>query len=97
MRIGIDAAVLSERHAGIPRAVSEILRALQQIDYDNDYYLYSRLDFDFALKNPRWRKSIHPRIPYLLGSLYLREGMKSGGSDDGLDVFWTTRTHAFPL
>jgi glycosyltransferase involved in cell wall biosynthesis len=92
MRIGVDASVLSEPQAGIPRAVSEILRALQQIDQDNDYCLYARRDFDFPLGNPRWRKCIHPRIPYLLGSLYLRNG-----TTRGLDVFWTTRTHAFPL
>jgi glycosyltransferase involved in cell wall biosynthesis len=99
MRIGIDAFPLCPHFpaTGIPRSVREILRELQRIDQENDYFLYSKLDFDFPLKNPRWRKCLHPRIPYLLGSLYLKEGLKGSDCNRELDIFWTTRTHTFPF
>jgi glycosyltransferase involved in cell wall biosynthesis len=82
---------------GIQCSVREILRELQRLDQENDYYLYSKLDFDFPFENPRWRKCLHPRIPYLLGSLYLKEGLKGSDGAPELDVFWTTRTYTFPF
>ena len=96
MRIGVDAVALHEPQMGIPRSVREVLLALQKIDPENQYFLYSRFDFDFPLANPRWRKCLHSRVPYLLGSLYLNQGLKeaAGGS---LDVFWGTRSHIFPI
>ncbi|HEV2379626.1 MAG TPA: glycosyltransferase family 1 protein [Terriglobia bacterium] len=100
MRIGIDVFPLCSRFpaTGIPRAVREILRELQRLDQENDYYLYSKQDFDLPLENPRWHKRLHLGIPYLLGNLYLRikDGIERRG-DHGLDVFWTTRTHSFPV
>jgi glycosyltransferase involved in cell wall biosynthesis len=99
MRIGIDASPLWSRtkHSGIPRAVREILLQLQRLDRDNDYYLYSKSDIDFALENRRWHKYIHPRIPHLLGSLYLKRNLGDGHGASSLDVFWNTRTFAFPF
>lgn len=99
MRIGVDASPLCSPFpaTGIPRSLREILRELQKLDQENEYRLYSKCDFDLPLENRRWRKCIHPRIPYLLGNLYLRDGVTRNGRQDDLDVFWTTRTHAFPL
>lgn len=97
MKIGVDAAVLHEPLMGIPRVVREVLRVLQGNDPENDYYLYSKLDFDFPLPNPRWHKCLHPRVPYLLGSLYLKQGLSQAGAAESLDVFWCTRSHMFPM
>lgn len=94
MRIGIDAIRLVGGYTGVYRAISGILRALQTVDQRNDYYLYSKYDFDFRLENPRWRKRIHPKIPFFLGGLYLKNELNGG---NGLDVFWVTRTYAFPF
>jgi glycosyltransferase involved in cell wall biosynthesis len=96
MRIGIDAGPLCNEYSGIPRAIGGILRALQQLDQENDYTLYSRYDFNFSVENPRWRKCIHPRVPFLLGGLYLKSGMRSVNGEADLDVFWMTRPYAFP-
>jgi glycosyltransferase involved in cell wall biosynthesis len=97
MRIGVDAVVLREPTMGIPRVVRETLQALQRIDRENDYYLYSKFDFDFRLSNPRWHKCIHSRIPYLIGSLYLDQGIRQADGQGSLDVFWGTRCHTFPI
>jgi glycosyltransferase involved in cell wall biosynthesis len=99
MRIGVDALILCSRFAatGIPRAVREILLELQRLDRDNEYYLYSKFDFDFPFENPRWHKCLHPGIPYVLGNFYLKHGLKGSDGPPRLDVFWTTRTFAFPL
>lgn len=100
MRIGIDVFPLSPhyRAAGIPRAVRETLRELQSLDQENDYDLYSKLDFEFRFENPRWHKRLHLAIPYLVGSLSLRlKDVMTRQGDAGLDVFWTTRTQRFPI
>jgi glycosyltransferase involved in cell wall biosynthesis len=96
MRIGIDASALCSEYSGIPRAIGGILRALQKLDQENDYTLYSKYDFNFPIENPRWRKCIHPRIPFLLGNLYLNNGAHVTDGRSGLDVFWATRTYPFP-
>jgi glycosyltransferase involved in cell wall biosynthesis len=97
MRIGVDAIVLHESAMGIPRAVREVLEVLQRIDQENDYFLYSKFDFDFPFSNRRWHKCIHPRIPYLMGTLYLKQGIRHAGGGPPLDLFWGTRTHTFPV
>jgi len=94
MRIGIDAIRLVSGYTGLYRAINGVLLALQKIDQDNEYYLYSKYDFDFPLENPRWRKCIHPKTPFFMGSRYLKEERNGG---NGLDVFWVTRTYAFPF
>jgi len=97
MKIGIDADPLSRPDGGIRRALTEILRELQRIDQENHYYLYSKNDFDLPLENPRWHKCIHPRIPFMLGRLYLLRGMEPLDGNRGLDVFLLSRPHAFPF
>ncbi|HTS05707.1 MAG TPA: glycosyltransferase family 1 protein [Candidatus Eisenbacteria bacterium] len=97
MRIGIDAGALCSTANGISRSVRELALQLQKFDRVNDYYLYSRRDFDFPLENPRWHKCLHPRVPYLLGNLYLRNGRTGRAGVGGLDVFWTPRTFSFPF
>jgi glycosyltransferase involved in cell wall biosynthesis len=97
MRIGVDAVVLHEPTMGIPRVVREILQVLQRIDRENDYYLYSKFDFNFPLSNPRWHKCVHPRIPYLAGNFYLNQGIRRAGGGASLDVFWGPRSHTFPV
>lgn len=100
MKIGIDVFPLCSHfpNTGIPRVVREILGELQRLDQENDYYLYSKLDFDLPLENPRWHKRLHVGVPYLFGSTYLRlKNALSSRRDPPLDVFWTTRTHSFPF
>jgi len=92
LRIGIDAEPLSAPCAGIPRFVSNIVRELERIDHENLYYLYSRHDFALPFANIRWQKRIHPRVPVVLGSPYLRRDARR----PGLDLFWATRS-AFPV
>jgi glycosyltransferase involved in cell wall biosynthesis len=98
MKIGIDASPLRTLGTGIPRATNGILQALQRIDERNEYYLFSKYDLEFAFGNAHWHPCVHPRIPFLLGSLYLKQGgacLDGGGG--GLDVFWMTRTYPFPF
>ncbi len=98
MRIGVDVFPLCPHSgdAGIARALRETLLELQKLDHENDYYLYSKLDFDFHFKNPRWHKCLHPGIPYTLGTLYLKKGLKDADGRSELDVFWATRI-TFPF
>lgn len=97
MKIGIDASPLHTPGTGIPRATSGILEALQRIDEKNEYYLFSKYDFDFACGNPHWHRCVHPRIPFLLGNLYLKSRRDYLDGEGSLDVFWMTRPYPFPF
>jgi glycosyltransferase involved in cell wall biosynthesis len=97
MRIGIDATPFALAMDGISRSVREIAMQLQKLDRDNDYYLYSRVDFDFPIENPRWHKCLHPRVPHLLGNFYLGKASNHGRGAQALDVFWAGRVCAFPF
>ena len=91
MNIGIDALPLAST-GGITRFLTSTLLELQRIDRENNYFLYSRVDFDLPFENSRWGKRIHRRVPFLLSYMYFRRN----GETTPLDVFWATR-HTFPL
>jgi len=89
MRIGIDARPLSLQAAGVPRVVSSLVGALEKIDPENFYYLYSNHKFDLPFENPHWHKRIgvrHASLPSVLW--FCTEGRGAILSDD-LDLFWS--------
>jgi glycosyltransferase involved in cell wall biosynthesis len=96
MKIGVDVRPLSRSPAGIHRAVRNVLQHLQEMDSENAYYLYSDREFEFALKNGRWRKRIGRRFPFLPGSFWLQTDAKRMAVEDGVDLFWGT-ANALPL
>ncbi len=88
MKIGIDARLLSRWHGGSSRYLENMVRELQHIDQENQYYLYSNRDFFLPLEDHRWRKRVHARFPFLPGFIWLQTDAKSMVLRDGLDVFW---------
>jgi len=91
VNIGIDALPLV-RDDGIARFVRNILVGLQQIDHENQYFLFSRAHFALPFESPRWKKQIHRGVPFRLSYASLR----TRGRVPALDVFWATG-HTFPL
>lgn len=55
MRIGIDIKCLRHNNSGIGRYLVQILNALQEIDTENDYFLFSPKPIDYSLSNPRFK------------------------------------------
>jgi hypothetical protein len=72
VRIGIDVRPLSRLAAGISRAVKNALQQLQEIDFENTYFLYSDREFELPLRNGHWHKRISRRFSFLPGSAWLQ-------------------------
>jgi glycosyltransferase involved in cell wall biosynthesis len=63
MRIGINALFLIPgKVGGSETYLRSLVRALQELDHDNDYVLYTNREAagSFALTNPRWREAQCP-------------------------------------
>lgn len=88
MKIGIDARLLSDWGGGASRYLENVVRELEQLDRDNEYYLYSNRDFALPFANSRWQKRIRSRIPFLPGTFWLQTEAKRMIARDGLNVFW---------
>lgn len=46
MNIGIDVKTLSKRYTGIAVYVHEMIKYFNEIDHNNQYYLYSNKKFE---------------------------------------------------
>jgi len=101
MRIGINAVRLTRRLTGIGHYLYWIIKYLEKIDKENEYFLYvpERIKLPFS-DNPRW----HQRVPYDFGNKILDFWLflfwsflncKTSLKKDNIDVFWNPE-HIFP-
>jgi len=95
MRIGIDVRPLAS-YGGVPRIVMSIIPKLEEIDPENEYYLYSDRDFVLPFENLRWHKRVRFLRPRLSGALWLQTIGKKMIVQDHPDLFWAT-CHYLPL
>ena len=86
-RIGIDARWLSKPNpSGIGVYLIEILTRLNQMDDENNYFLFSNKPFVDAIE---WRDNFHKvMIPGKVGSLWMLRELRERLPDYRLDVFW---------
>jgi glycosyltransferase involved in cell wall biosynthesis len=64
MRIAIDIKAFKNGNTGIARYLRSIMDQLQQIDRENNYYLFECTTSDYQTSNPRWKKIMLPwRFP----------------------------------
>jgi len=91
MRIGIDARWLKRNPTGIGVYLYEILMSLLEIDYKNEYYLFSPRSIIFPLKYKNMilccDKGLWKNIP---GTLWLNTRGKNKIINDKIDIFWGT-------
>lgn len=88
MRIGIDVKALRSQKAGIARYIIGLLQALQEIDSENEYVLFSPQSIDLTIKNPRWKMVICPGIIRLPGILWQQLILPFAVKKENLDLFW---------
>jgi len=88
MRIGIDARVLSNQRTGIGTYLINILRCIEKLDTDNEFFLYSNREIVLPFVNPRWTKRIGTGIIAKLGTPWLNTSGRSQMIRDKIDVFW---------
>ncbi|MBN1131037.1 MAG: glycosyltransferase family 4 protein [Chitinispirillaceae bacterium] len=86
MRIGVDIKAFKNGTTGIARYLRSILDALQKLDEENDYLLFSCAPSDYVLSNPRWKKSTTPwRLPGILWQQFVLPGLLK---KHRIDVLW---------
>jgi glycosyltransferase involved in cell wall biosynthesis len=86
MRIGIDARNLGQPMTGIVRICSNLINALARIDKKNEYFLYSRPEFELPFHDPRW----HKRVWHKRRFAPLQNSIGTMIKEDKIDVFWET-------
>lgn len=94
MKVGVDAFPIAGRLAGIGRYVLEILRALDGIMPNSQFYLYSPKPFTVDLPLCRYHLRIGGSLVARIGSSYawLTGPARAMAVHDGVEVFWATRT-----
>lgn len=92
-KIGIDGRPLTEKRAGIGNYTYEIIKKLNEIDTENEYYIYSNKDIvlDFKLNNNFHKCTDKSKI----GTLWLYFLLPSLLKRDDIDIFWGTQ-HCLP-
>ncbi len=93
MKIGIDARPLTEKKAGIGTYLNEILKELNNIDKENEYYLYSnkKIVLDFKL-NSNFKIC---EYNYKIGTFFILYKIYKIIKKDNIDIFWGTE-HCLP-
>lgn len=93
MRIGIDARTLMRNRVGMGTYTHEVIKQLNDIDSENEYYLYSnrKIYVDFKL-NKNWKICEHKGR---MGTLWLYFKLPKILKEDNIDVFWGTQ-HCLP-
>lgn len=90
MRIGIVAVPLVARqHTGIANYAFNTIRHLEQIDQENDYYLYSHRDFSLPFTNQRWQKRIGSGLTTWKATVWLYTSAAKKIASDKIDLFWS--------
>ena len=91
MRIGIDIKCLRYNNSGIGRYLVQLLNALQEIDSENDYFLFSPQPIDYPLTNPRFKACPNPGnklYKKLPGILWQQNALPRLLEEYGIDIFW---------
>ena len=88
MRIGIDIKCLRYNNAGIGRYLRCILEALQKVDSENEYRLYTPADTEFKPTNPRFEVVVCKGPAHLPGILWQQTILPAAIRKDTIDVFW---------
>ena len=102
MRIGIDAFPLCSRaKTGIGNYLYNILIKLEDIDKENEYFLYSICNFDLPFKNSHWHKRVLSREIFKnFGKIGVMWFLLIGGKwilrKDKIDIFWGAN-HVMPF
>lgn len=86
MNIGIDVKTLSKRYTGIAVYVHEMIKYFNEIDHNNQYYLYSnkKLELDFEL-GTNFHVRLYKAITGSIGVMYQLSPLLKR---DKIDVFW---------
>lgn len=94
MRIGIDARPLSRQRAGIGTYVYNIVKNLNKLDKENEYYLFScrEVFIDFELEK-NWHIVVED---YKVGTFWLLNRGSFLIKKYNIDVFWGTQ-HVLPF
>ncbi len=86
MRIGIDIKAFKNGTTGIARYLRSILDYLQELDRENDYFLFSCARSDYETRNPRWKKIITPwRLPGIAWQQLVLPGLLR---KNAIDILW---------
>ena len=94
MRIGIDAYPLTrERLTGLGTYLLNLIKHLEAIDVENEYFLYGCRDFQLPFKNNRWHVRLvkGPRLVRKISTFWLLFGASSMLQRDKIDVFLGTQ------
>lgn len=86
MNIGIDARNTGKTRTGIGIYIENIVKELNKLDKENNYFLYSdaEISFDFKLEsNFKTRENIGSKLKFYLDMPKMIE-------EDNLDVYWGT-------
>ena len=91
MKIGIDARFMSRKNlAGIGLFVKKIIEYFNNIDDENEYYLYTNKQY-LHIDELNLSKKFHLRIiPSKVGTLSVLFKWHKEITKDGLDIFWGT-------
>ncbi len=93
MRIGIDAYPLSRQLTGIGIYLYNMIKNLEMIDKENEYFLYSRpgirLPFEY---NPRWHIRPMRELINKSSTLWMQFNAKRYLLEDNIDIFWGTES-----
>lgn len=86
MRIGIDVKCLRTNNSGIGRYTRNLMNALQQVDCENEYVLFSPSPVDYTITNPKWKFRIVPvKLPGILWQQFVLPFVLRG---EHIDVLW---------
>ena len=93
MKIGIDARTLVKNRVGMGVYTHEIIKQLNYLDKENEYYLYSnkKIYIDFKL-NPNWKICEYNSK---IGTFWLYFILPKILNKDSIDIFWGTQ-HCLP-
>jgi glycosyltransferase involved in cell wall biosynthesis len=72
--------------------VAGLVNELAHLDQTNEYFLYSRLDFQLPFANPRWQKRLLRRRRLHPLTYSFQAGASQLIAEDRVEVFWST-TH----
>lgn len=76
--------------------LEQIVRELEKIDCENEYFLYSNRPFILPFGSVRWHPRVRSRFPLMPGTLWVQTDLKAMIREDRLDVFWGAM-QAIPL
>ena len=91
MRIGIDIKCLRYNNSGIGRYLIQLLNALQEIDTQNEYVLFSPRPISYPLTNPRFSACPNPGnrlFKKMPGILWQQKVLPRLLNENKIDLFW---------